>query len=83
MNANFNVTRGGGWLFGGSLGFAIFVGCLTWNWALTPLNKGVWRISPPMYYSSLFVIWGMAYLIGWLILRARGISVIQASQEEA
>jgi hypothetical protein len=34
MHANFNVTKAGGWLFGGSLGFAIFVGCLTWNWGV-------------------------------------------------
>jgi hypothetical protein len=82
MKATIKVTKAGGWLFGVSFAVAVLVGCLTWDWALTPLNKGVWRVSPPLYYSSLFVVWGLAYLVGWLILRARGISVVEASHEE-
>jgi hypothetical protein len=81
MKATTNVTKAGGRLFGISLAVATLVGCATWDWATTPLDKDVVRVSPPLYYSSLFVVWGVAYLVGWLILRARGIAVAQASIE--
>jgi len=81
MKANIKVTKAGGWLFGVSLGCAVLVGGLTVDWAFTPLNKGVWRVSFLLFYASLFVIWGLAYLVGWVILRTRGISVVEISRE--
>lgn len=80
------VTKAGGWLFCASLGFTVLVCCLTQDWALSKPDDLIVtprRIEPPLYVLLLFAIWTLAYFIGWLGLRARGIRATRTPPETA
>ena len=75
MKSTSHITKAGGWLFGFSLGFTVLVCCLSQDWALSSPDGLIGhphRIEPPVYGLLLFAVWALAYLIGWLGLRARG-----------
>ena len=80
MKAAAKVTRAGVWLVCVSLGFTLLVCYLTEDWALEAVDK-VRRMTPPSYGLLLFGIWALAYLAGWIGLRARGIHVMEKRSE--
>ena len=76
MKSTSYITKAGGWLFCVSLGFTVLVCCLTQAWALSTPDGLIihpHRIAPLVYGLLLFAVWALAYFIGWLGLRARGI----------
>ena len=78
MNSKRNITKAGTWLFCVSLGFTVLVCCLTQDWALSSPDGLIvhpHRIEPPIYWLLVFAVWSLAYLTGWLGLRARGIRI--------
>ena len=86
MKSTSHITKAGGWLFCVSLGFTILVCCLTQNWALSSPDGLIihpHRISVPVYGLLLFAVWALAYLMGWLGLRARRIRTIKTPTETA
>ena len=86
MKATSHITKAGGWLFCFSLGFTVLVCCLSQDWALSSPDGLIGhphRIEPPVYGLLLFAVWALAYLIGWLGLRARGIRATRKPAEAA
>jgi hypothetical protein len=82
MKSTSLITKAGGWLFSISLGFTGLVCCLTQDWALSSPDGLIvhpHRIAPPLYGLLLFGVWALAYLIGWLGLRAGGIRATKTS----
>jgi hypothetical protein len=75
MTTRIKPTKAGWRLLWGAAGFTLLVALLTASWALDYVDKGVQRMTVFVFILLLVAVMCAAYLLGWLMLRAKDIPV--------
>jgi hypothetical protein len=78
ISARIKPTKAGWGLLLGAAAFTLAVAVLTARWALVYVDKGVQRMTMSVFILLLLALFGGAYGVGWLALRAKGIPVRRA-----